>query len=223
MLNRQIVPTTEASLHLVWTAGKIFIKPLPSYLCSDWFWDQYLAAHSASNIKGPALGLLYSYLALVPTELDFALAEETHLLPRDFEWSEWKRLAERVLMQYPSDSITTYSSIPKRYVYGELRLGRLNKIYRYRHSFLLHGFSPLIGASTYGDFFKDNIGAVAVITVYVVLILTAMPVGLAADELEKDWRFQQACYGFAIFSMVAPVVVVGVLLVVFVPMFVTNW
>lgn len=221
VLNRKVIPTTEASLHLVWTSGRIFIKPLPAYLCSDWFWDQYLAVQKASKIKGPALGLLYSYLALVPTELDFALAQEANLLPRRLEWPVWRGLAQRILTQYPS--ITTYREIPRRYVYGELRFGRLNKIYRYRCFYLLHGFSPLMGASTYADFFKENLGAVTAVTVYIVIVLSAMSVGLSVDELEQNWRFQEACYGFAVFSMMAPVVVVGIVVMVFVPMFLANW
>jgi hypothetical protein len=84
VLNREIVATGDPSLHLVWTSGKIFVKPLPAYVLSTQFYDKYLRPGKAN---GPALGLLHSYLALVPTELDFALAQDAKLFPSSFEWT----------------------------------------------------------------------------------------------------------------------------------------
>ena len=38
---RKIIITEEAHLHLVWHYDRIFIKPLPEYLLSHWFWTQH--------------------------------------------------------------------------------------------------------------------------------------------------------------------------------------
>ena len=204
VLNRTIIPTTDASLHLVWTSGKIFIKPLPAYIVSEDFYDRCLASPSlpvydrclgSRNPHGDALGLLYSYLALVPTELDFALAQgdEAHLFPRNYEWDKWQTLTNRVLTDYPENTI--YQYMPLRYVYGELRLSRLDKIYRYLRGDWLHGYSRLTGSTSYSEFFLEYIGIVTSVTVYIAIVLTAMAVGLVTEGLKDNPAFIGACYG----------------------------
>lgn len=42
VLKREIVATTDASLHLVWTTDKIYVKALPRYITSSVFYDQHL-------------------------------------------------------------------------------------------------------------------------------------------------------------------------------------
>ena len=58
--------------------------------------------------------------------------------------------------------------------------------------------------------------------VFVTIVLTAMQVGLATNQLQSSERFQAASYGFAIFAMVALVTVIGVIATFFVVLFAYN-
>jgi ABC-type spermidine/putrescine transport system permease subunit II len=49
-----------------------------------------------------------------------------------------------------------------------------------------------------------------------------MQVGLATSDLSMDGRFQAASYGFAVFSIMVPVVMVGIALLTFVIHFTSN-
>jgi hypothetical protein len=218
VLKRDIVATTDASLHLVWTSQAMYVKALPRYLVSKDFYDQRLCLPHPFR---PALGLLFTYMALVPSELDFALAHELHLLPAGYKWDDWKELTRRILNEYPKDII--YSHMPRRYIYGELRLSRLDKIYRYRRGDLVRGYSPLMGNTRYIDYFAENLTIIATATVYIAVVLTAMQVGLATDLLMTNNSFQMACYGFAVFAIISPMIAVGAVVVIFMFMFFANW
>ncbi|KAK3669912.1 hypothetical protein LTR78_010223 [Recurvomyces mirabilis] len=83
VLGRERVPVPDATLQLVRASSKIYIKPLPRYLLAESFYDQYLTPSSMQR-TGPGrdgLGLLFSYLTLVPTETDFDMAQKDHLMP----------------------------------------------------------------------------------------------------------------------------------------------
>lgn len=218
VLGRTIVPTTDASLHLVWTANKMFLKPLPRYMLASTFYDCYL---QGPHLSATALGLLCTYVALLPTELDFALAKDAHLLPHDCNWEDWRRLTTQFLTQYPGDDV--FQHLPKRYRYGELRLGRLNKIYRLTGRDWLHGYSRLTGTTRYVDFLAENLGLIAAATVYIVVVLTAMQVGLATDRLKENKDFQRACYGFGVFAILAPIIALAILVTVLLVMVFANW
>src|SRR5207248_8136281 len=71
MLSRQFVITEQADLHLVWSAGHIFLKPLSRYLLDSQFWQEYLVSPSNDRLYGLALGFLLSYAFLISYESDF--------------------------------------------------------------------------------------------------------------------------------------------------------
>ncbi|KAK5115753.1 hypothetical protein LTR62_000842 [Meristemomyces frigidus] len=228
VLHRTAVPVHDVALHLVWTSQRIYVKPLPRYVISDAFYEQYLQPNRTpggvntvrQSCRCPdALGLLFSYTALLPTETDFALAQTALLLPTDIEWSRWKALVTRLLNDYPRNTI--YQSIPRRYIYGELRHDRLDKIYRYLCGHVLHGYSHLMGPTTYGDFLNHNLGPIGVATIYIIVVLTAMQVVLATDSVEGS--FSRISYGFAIFSIVAPLAGIALVIAALLTMFVMNW
>jgi hypothetical protein len=50
-----------------------------------------------------------------------------------------------------------------------------------------------------------------------------MQVGLATERPSTDARFQDASYGFTVFSIMAPVIVVGVMIVLFLLPFGINF
>jgi hypothetical protein len=76
------------------------------------------------GLAAAARGLLLTYAHLVVHESDFALALQHGLLPRRMPWIVWCRLQQH-LVKIPSTTTN------KRYQYGELRLTRLNLIYRF--------------------------------------------------------------------------------------------
>lgn len=234
LINRSILVTEQAELHLVWTKHRIFIKPLPKFLLDPAFWTKYLVCPPASNcannnnndpkcaqranLASLAHGFLLSYAALIAHESDFKVATDHALLPAAVTWAAWKRLTEQLL-----DHDDAYASINPRYWYGELRLARLNTVYRFRHARIFRAYSSVTFYSCAADFFADNLGKLAAFLGYAVIVLTAMQVGLATDRLRPDGVFQRASYGFAVFAIVAPLLAVALLLAVFLCLAVSNW
>lgn len=56
--------------------------------------------------------------------------------------------------------------------------------------------------------FKANLAPIAGTIVYIGLVLTAMQVGLATYRLSNDDAFQNVSYGFTVFSILAPIILV---------------
>ncbi|KJZ69752.1 hypothetical protein HIM_10863 [Hirsutella minnesotensis 3608] len=143
---RNIIPTEDPRLHLVWNRGTIYIKPVPVFLLNHDFWTMYLQSPNGELFsKGPrmlsesapsvfdrsvAMGFLRSYALLVTCHLDLAIAKESHLIPDDVDWLRW------------SEFICHFrgigdENVAQRYHYGQLRLSRLNwavRIFRPRHA-----------------------------------------------------------------------------------------
>lgn len=199
----------------MWSKNRIFLKPIPLYLLDPDFW----AAHIIRDRKlaDCARGFLFSYTALLSYESDFRLASEKGLLPSDITWAAWKGLAREILQHH------CYASVNPRYWYGELRLSRLNTIYRLRKGFLLRGYSKVAAHTVYVDLLRDNFAALAAILGYVVIVLTAMQVGLGVERLQEDEAFQNASYGFTVFSIIAPLVAGMGIVVAVLAMFISNW
>lgn len=254
LLSRDIALTEQMDMHLVWTTGRMFLKPIPRFLLEPYFWTWSLASpepcscfkedvdpksittntqgasanttgaksdtKSANKCNGGlrtcALGFLFSYAALITHESDFQIAKEKHLLPEHVTWSTWRTLVEQL------DTKNIYDKIDERFKYGELRLSRLNKIYRITRWPLL--LSPYMTHwHQYGSFFRDNFTWLASTTVYIVVVLTAMQVGLAVDQLKNNMSFQSASYGFTVFSILGPLVAAVLIIVAFLVLFVFNW
>jgi hypothetical protein len=225
LLDREIVVAERMDLHLIWTSGRIYMKPIPRFLLEPCFWSEYLACgHGpgcwqatespcpSSTLWRCALGFLFSYAALICHESDFALALEKRLLPQGIQWADWRDFVREL------DTKHIHSKIDVRFHYGELRLGRLNKL-----QLLASGTNYMSSWSRYGDFFSENFTWLASTTVYIAVVLTAMQVGLATTSLAENEAFQSASYGFTIFSILGPLAGSGLILAIFVHMFISNW
>ncbi|KAF6803003.1 hypothetical protein CMUS01_15207 [Colletotrichum musicola] len=218
LLNRAIVVTERPDMHLVWTSGRIFLKPLPRFLLETKFWEEHLCCHDvlhADTVRRRALGFLFSYAALVMHESDFHIARETHLIPEELQWAAWRIAVGQLL-----DVSSIYHRVDRRFHYGELRLSRLNKIY-FLWKTPFHGY--MSRWNQYGSFFHDNFALLASSTVYIAVVLTAMQVGLATEALQNNEAFQSASYGFTVFSIVGPLVAAALVVAVFCYLFVGNW
>lgn len=118
------------------------------------------------------------------------------------------------------DTKYIYPRIDRRFLHGELRLSRLNKIYALYQT-PLRGY--MARWDRYSAFFHDYFSWLASVTVYIAIVLTAMQVGLATDTLAHSPAFQSASYGFTVFSIVGPLVASALIFLQFCGAFIYNW
>ncbi|GKZ33015.1 hypothetical protein AbraIFM66950_002732 [Aspergillus brasiliensis] len=232
LLSREIFVTERMDMHLVWTTGRMFLKPIPRFLLLPQFWTDYLSCapgcRCPKEVNSPgvnqacdrrrlwkrALGFLFSYAALIMHESDFLIAKEKHLLPDELQWPDWRTIVDQL------DTGRIYSKIDRRFLYGELRLSRLNKIYFFSQS-SLRGY--MARWHQYEGLFQDNFAWLASATVYIAVVLSSMQLGLATDALQHNNAFQSASYGFTVFSILGPLIAIALVLAVFCYIFASNW
>lgn len=201
LLGRSILVTEDPDEHLVWFEAQISVKPLPEYLLDYDYWDKHMCADE--ELHQSACGLLLSYTWLVCHQIDHAIAQEIGLLSKDITWPAWVAFLDVFL---DNINLVTLSDVSKRYKYGELRLSRLNAIYRLMtpaHSLrnLIRGYRA--GSTWYNAFFarhfKWMLAAFAVLSV----VLSALQVGLATSMLQNDRDFQNVSYSLTVAALVA--------------------
>ncbi|KAM0255632.1 hypothetical protein ACHAQJ_005557 [Trichoderma viride] len=156
-LGLEIFVTERMDMHLLWSNGKIFIKPLPRYLLDSQFWEEFLECpeechyHFTFDVlrKGGqmrntklaqdkpckhndlwmrAMGFAFSYVGLIAHESDFEIAKSKKLVPDGLDFEDWKCFVSRVLSDRTSGG-RIFGQIDKRFTYGELDLARLNQIF----------------------------------------------------------------------------------------------
>jgi hypothetical protein len=155
-----------------------------------------------SSLRKLALGFLSSYIALVQHPSDFRIAKEHSLLPESLTWSQWSTLVQNLL----DNDITAPDKLNSRYKFGELRLSRLNKIYLFQRGEFLRGYRPKY--QTYQELLHGYLTPITAMTVYIALVLTAMQVGLGTEKLMNNQAFQNASYGFTVFSILGPLLLI---------------
>jgi hypothetical protein len=241
-VSRQIIVDEKVDMHLVWgPARRIHIKPLPQYLLDSRFWSAHLVCNGNecyrglgtnsdadaasthqpeqakeastkdcphSNLSKLAMGFLSSYIALIQHPSDFLIAKEYNLLPESLTWPQWSTLVQNLL----ENDITNPDKLNRRYEYGELRLSRLNKIYIFQRGSFLRGYRAKY--QTYQELFHAYLTPITAMTVYIALVLTAMQVGLGTEKLQTSQAFQNASYGFTVFSILGPLLLVFLVVVV---------
>ncbi|KAJ9602325.1 hypothetical protein H2200_013180 [Cladophialophora chaetospira] len=210
---RTIIVTEQADCHLVWQDDQILIKPLPEILLDHRAWEVYLS--EPNQTREAACGFILSYLWLICQESDFHIAKHHNLLPEFVEWSAWSDFAGSAYDHlHDRDSGKLKVPVSQRYSYGELRLSRLNKIYRFIVALPRGDIRTLILGynytyTTYQSFFQRNTGWLVSLVVYMGLVLEAMQLGLTTRELQYNSAFDLACYGFTVFAILAPLIVLG--------------
>lgn len=211
LIGRKIVITEQADLHLVWFKSRIFIKPLPAFLLHYDCWEE-LAYHPSSHQE--ACGLLYSYTWLISRNSDLKRAVEIGLLPDHITWERWTAFASDFLQHV---DIRWPEIVNQRYHYGELRLPRLNTIFRMRglrqgrfRSFRSGYFQE---PDWYTRFLQENFGWLVVVFGYIALVLNAMQVGLGTARLSGNDLYQDTAYGFSTFAIAMPVIIMGLVIV----------
>ncbi|KAJ5175441.1 uncharacterized protein N7482_001318 [Penicillium canariense] len=213
LLGRAIIITENPNEHLVWNATRIFIKPLPEYILSYDFWltDGGSLIHDQS-LYHSACGFLLSYCWLISTKSDLVIAHNTHLLPVSITWEKWAPFVTDLLTVIDPESVDTVS---KRYHFGELRLSRLNLIYRFAPGVFstqnfMRGFmsEPLWTKA----FLERNFAWLFSVFGFVTIVAGSMQVGLGTHSLQGSEGFQRASVVFTAASLlgaVASVLLVG--------------
>jgi hypothetical protein len=219
MMGFEVLRTEQADLHLLKFSNRLLIKPLPAFYLNYEFWEKYLCEPKSKALHESACGLLLSYLWLVRSPLDLQLAQELDLLPSQITWNSWKRFITEFCSQV---DVNALSQVNKRYLFGELRLGRINSIYRIRFfkTHFVRGY--LYGYNRYVVFFQRNFGWVLVVFVFFSLVFSAMQVGAGTPQLSDSKVFQKAAYGFTVFSIVTVAALLGFVGVTFSGMFLFN-
>lgn len=246
VLNRSVVVTEQADLHMTWDDDekKILIKPLPAYLLNRRFWIKHICPDPIRFRN--AVGFLRTYVQLITREIDFDLALEERLLPKihevckkclrcdgvcsidpavfvdeeqkldhtevnvsigqDLTWTQWHAFVNGLDPTF----VETPEVLKKtRWEHSELRQGRLNLAYRLGKRKIFRGYA--FTYATYGDFLSDNSSWLIAAFAYVAIVHGAMQVALGTPQLAENEAFARACYGFAIFSIVAPVGILVIL------------
>ncbi|KAF2177558.1 hypothetical protein K469DRAFT_719764 [Zopfia rhizophila CBS 207.26] len=221
---REIIATEQMDLHLVWSTDRIFIKPLPRYLLCPHFWRQHICPYR--HLYRTALGFMLSYVALIEREIDFGLATNNSLIPADVTWEGWLAFAEEIVMQtnsnFPESFQTPLESrvlVNPRFYYGELRLGRLNWVYR------LASRNPrgyLTNSKTYGAYLRDNFNLLITFFTYTTIVLSAMQVGLSTEFLKGNLAFDKAAFAFTLFAILVPFAAIGAVTTILVVLFMVN-
>jgi len=209
-LGREIVLAEELNLHLVWAKSRIFIKPLPDFLLNHEFWEANISCEP--GLHRAACGLLYSYCGLIRFGHDLQVAQECHLVNANLNYRAWTEFARTALSNLnPKDSNT----MDPRFEYGELRLNRLDTIYRYSPykfsiSSVLQGFPHALTESyvPYMDQYNNAVSAFGII----VIVLSAFNLTLTAYPSTPNLDLQQTAYRFAIFAMVLCATLIGLFL-----------
>lgn len=76
------------------------------------------------KLRKCALGFLFSYAALISHESDFSMVKERGLLPDVVKWPNWISFIQQL------DTEHIYPDTHPRFLHGELRLSRLNILWR---------------------------------------------------------------------------------------------
>ena len=220
MIGRNIVITERADLHLLWRDDRLFLKPLPDYLLSYNIWEDTL--RKDRDLSENAKGFLLSYLWLIRQKSDFVVAQRENLVSNELTWEHWTTFSSAI---FPNVVTTGFEGVTPRYLYGELRLGRVNLIYRLCHKTrssktFLRGY--FYGYHTFSSFIEQNFAWVLTVIVYITIVLTAMQVGLGTTKLQSSALFNRASYGFTVFSIVAPLGILLALLVVLLILIIFN-
>ena len=215
-MHREIIATEDIALHLVWYEKTIYVKPLPGYLLCWKFHRDEISPNAA--LAAAATGFLLTYTRLVAHPSDFRVAVAQGLMPEGLCWGQWHAFATSLLDHVALQDVP----LNKRYLYGELRLARLN------HISLLSSRHRRLYYSTYSQYdhfftkkFAWFVLAVAVFTV----ILEAMQVMLSTERPPPV--FQSVAFHFGLLAILFVVsaggAAVGLFLALFVYFLIVTW
>ena len=218
---RDIVITEDPRLHLVWHHDRIFIKPLPQYLLSHYFWEAYLCINRHSSpeqiiLQKSVLGYLRTYIYLIKYESDFRMAidDKLQLIPPDVTFLKFCDFIA------PLENLLDVD-VAERYAYGEIRLTRLNLYSK----IFLRKFSFHRVRAQYSDYFASFYGPLLFVFAILSVVLGAMQVSMSIDfDVTKQWKsFEQFCQWFSVICISVVAILVLWLGFLFLYKFIKEW
>ncbi|KAI0460290.1 hypothetical protein F5B21DRAFT_140213 [Xylaria acuta] len=217
LLMRTMLPTESPDEHLVWHDTNIWVKPIPEYLLSFEFWEKEIC--DSETLYKSAYGLLLSYTWLICHKSDHRIAVDAGLLPPEVDYDTWTAFAADLNF---GNEFRTSCPVNERYEYGELRLSRLNHLYRLGAAGLplrniVFGFTSR--STRYPAFFQRNFGWVLAVFVYFTVLLSALQVALATEKLGSNVDFQRFSRAIALLSLGFVLVAVVIMLLVWLFLF----
>lgn len=209
VIHREIILTERPRLHLVWYGRHIYIQRLDDELLN---WDYFSGVVCGENATHQAAtGFLLSYAHLVEYPSDLDIAQALGLINRSISWSYWRYFRDDVLHHLAG------RDIHDRYEYGELRLSRLNQIYRMQGL----GLNYFNVHREYSSYFGDNHMALIAVFALVSVALAAMQVMTSVDSAPAEAAVTS--YHFSIAILVALAGSCAALLALYIGLYVWNW
>jgi hypothetical protein len=187
VLCREVILSERSDLHLVWFDRIIYIKPLPISFLNYNFINAVVLPDAI--LYGNVFGFLYSYMMLIQHASDLCLAHELGLISKKVEWIPWSQF-RTAFLDHISSSPVPRMLMNKRFEYGELRLARLNYIYRLS----FRGLKYFTTHREYTTYFREYTAAGITLFAFVTVALTAMQVvvgmnGVSQALIETSYRF----------------------------------
>jgi hypothetical protein len=217
MMGFDILYTQQMDLHLLKFSNKLLLKPLPEWMLDHDFWKENIC--KSQDLHESAWGFLVSYVWLLTTPIDLKLAHDHALIPSFVTWHWWKEFVKDF---YGRIDMEALDGVNKRYHFGDLRLGRINTIYRTRFAYTNFVRGYLYGYNRYVVFFERNFSWILIVFVFFSLVLSAMQVGAGLSPLKDNDAFLSVSYGFVVFSIVSCGAVLAVVAFIFVVIFLFN-
>lgn len=227
VLLREMIPTDRASLHLVWFGRIIYIKPLPDCLLNKRYIKNHIDEHVGKPDFSPAsdktndsvdpdllkrttTGFIKTYCDLIRSPTDLKVAHDLGLVNKNVHWPAWFEYRNAFLAEHKELDTT------QRYQFGELRMSRLNIVWRFTGQALVY-FTVHREYDTYfQQYFSLFIAAFAIVAT----ILTAMQVLVGIDGIPEP--VIHVSYWFGIVAIVIILACLAPVLTLFVGMFVGN-
>jgi hypothetical protein len=223
-LNIRITITETARMHLLWRPSQIFLMPLEPALFNYATFKSVICNADATpaekqHMYSAALGLLLTYTKLILYESDLRLAQHPDygLLPAHITYKQWVAFSSAIIAHNQAH----HSQLPGRYHYGELRLYRINLIYRFalrfRLRYVVHGYFE--DTTDYSSFLEHNFRWLLVVFAYASIVLSAMQLGGATYRGKNPGPFQEAMFviamiamGIAALGVLAMLIILGIIL-----------
>lgn len=168
-------------------------------ICGDWILHQ------------AATGFLLSYARLVEFPSDPGFAQSFRLMNKSITWCSWKAFRNHILIHLVD------RHVHDRFEYEDLRLGRLNQIYRMKGL----GLAYFTVHSEYPSYFGANYLSLVALFALVSVALSAMRVMSGIDG--APGAVTTTSYRFAIATLLALGGCCVSLLVLYVGLYIWNW
>ena len=209
VIHRDIILTERARLHLVWYGKTLYVRRLGNEFL-NWNYFSEVFCRDERNYH-MATGFLLSYARLIEYASDLNIAQNAMLVNKCVTWHDWQQFRNDVLFRLAG------RNVHDRYEYGELRLSRLNQIYRMKGL----GLTYFNVYRDYSSYFGENYTALFALFALVSVALSAMQVMTNMNSIPIAAMI--TLYRFAIATLAALSKSCTALLSLYVRLYVWNW